>query len=270
MIRFATIAATAWLSAAWLGLSAPAPAAELPPIPPPEGAPAEEAPPAEAAVEEDATPPDAALAEEAPPPAAEAPPDELPPIPAPEDLPPEGEAAAEGVAPAEPPSHGPAEAEPPAPSGAGSDAQFFAELGFKDVASAADTARALVIFVSEGRRGGGDFEADQRYLQGAGVTSRWLRKAQPTRPTSKGQLAALLCRALDVEGGMWMRLLGPVPRAALRECVYLELMTGGAEYKHVSGGELVGVIDRADRFRLREAGKAPPKLEEEPLEEPGG
>ncbi len=181
------------------------------------------------------------------------------------------DAAVPEAAPPEAPAAEPAaEAEPPEASDAGSDAAFFAELGYKDVASAADTARALVILMSEGRRSGGDFEADREFLAGRGVTTRWLRRSRPTRPTTKGQLAALVCRALDIKGGLWMRLLGPVPRAALHECVYLDLMVGGAEYTHVKGGELVGIIDRADRFRLRQAGREPPKLEENLAEEVGG
>ncbi len=147
---------------------------------------------------------------------------------------------------------------------AASDARFFSELAYKDVATAADAARALVIFVSLGSRPGGDFVADKRYLRGQGATSRWLEGAAESDPLDKGHLAECLCRALDIQGGLWMRLFGPVPRYALRECVYLELMVQGAEYQHVSGGELVGVIDRADRWRLKQAGSGVPELTGEP------
>jgi hypothetical protein len=61
-----------------------------------------------------------------------------------------------------------------------------------------------------------------------------------------------------------MRLLGPQPRLALRECVYLELMAIGPEYQYVTGGELVGVIDRADRWRVREANHDGPKAPAKP------
>jgi hypothetical protein len=140
-------------------------------------------------------------------------------------------------------------AEPDA--GAGSDAEFFAELGYKDVATAADTARAFVIFASEGAETGSGFDADREYLASRGITSKWLAEADADTATTKGQLASLLCRALGIKGGLTMRVLGPVPRYALKECVYLELMVHGPEYKNVPGGELVGVIDRADRYRVR-------------------
>jgi hypothetical protein len=129
---------------------------------------------------------------------------------------------------------------------------------------AADAARAMTIFVSEGRVGGGDFVADKQYLRDQGVLSAWLERAAADDPLRKGRLATLLCRALQIKGGLWMRLFGPVPRYALQECVYLDLMVGGAEYAHVTGGELVGVIDRADRFRLKRAGQEVPELQPAP------
>jgi hypothetical protein len=178
-----------------------------------------------------------------------------------------GEAQPAPAAPA-PAAPAPAAPEPAAPAPAAevsTDAQFFAELGYKDVGLASDVARALVIFTSEGAESGADFEAGRAYLRTKGVLpDGWLDKARPEDPIDKGHLATLICRTLGVKGGLMMRLLGPVPRYALAECVYLELMARGADYCHVAGGELVGVIDRADRFRLAQAGKKPPELEGQP------
>jgi len=145
------------------------------------------------------------------------------------------------------------------------DAQFFAELGYKPVATASDTARALVILVSEGKELGRDYDHCRAYLREHGILpDGWLDHAGPDEPTTKGRLARLLCKALVLKGGLWMRLFGPQPRIALSECAYLNLMTRGAVYRHVMGGELVGVIDRADRFRARGSPAEVPKLEGEP------
>ena len=145
------------------------------------------------------------------------------------------------------------------------DAQFFAELGYKPVATASDTARALVVLVSEGKELGGDYDACRATLRQRGLLpDGWLQEAGPDEPTTKGHLARLICKALGIRGGLWMRLLGPLPRLALRECAHLDLMTRGAIYRHVQGGELVGVIDRADRFRARGTADEIPKLEGEP------
>jgi len=179
-----------------------------------------------------------------------------------------GEAQPTPAAPAPAPA---APAPAPAAAEVSTDAQFFAELGYKDVALASDVARALVIFTSEGAESGADFEAARAYLHTKGVLpDGWLDKARPEDPIDKGHLATLVCRTLGIKGGLMMRLLGPVPRYALAECVYLELMARGADYCHVAGGELVGVIDRADRFRLAQAGKKPPELEGQPSGAPEG
>jgi hypothetical protein len=174
---------------------------------------------------------------------------------------------------AEQPAAAPAPAVQPAPAAAApaadaamkTDAEFFSELGFKGVATASDVARALAIFVSEGKQSGADFTEARQFLTIRGVLpDGWLNKAGPDDLLTKGNLARLVVKALGVKGGLWMRLLGPVPRAALNECAYLEIMVSGCEWCNVSGGELVGVIDRADRFRLQEAGSGVPVLEGEP------
>jgi hypothetical protein len=153
---------------------------------------------------------------------------------------------------------------PPASPPASSDARFFGELAYKDIATAADAARALTILVSEGTRTDEDFAECKAYLRSRSVVNHWLSDSKRDDPADKGHLAALLCRALGIKGGLWMRLLGPLPRLALHECIYLNLMITGAEYEHVGGGELVGIIDRADRFRLKEAGRRPQELQGRP------
>jgi hypothetical protein len=178
---------------------------------------------------------------------------------------------AESAAPV-PESKAPAAAPGPAKAGevpsiaiAGSDAQFFAELGYKDVADARDTARALMVLLSEDPAAGTDFEAARKFLREKGVLpDGWLDKAKPEDPIDKGHLASLICRALGIKGGLAMHLFGPVPRYALSECLYLQFMARGADYVHVTGGELVGVIDRADRFRQKQAGQKAPVPEKKP------
>ena len=189
------------------------------------------------------------------------------PAPTPATTPAQVKTTALAAKPAEAAAPAPAETKgPAAPAAPFNDAQFFAELGYKDYASAADTARALTILVSEGKETGGDFETCRTYLKGHGVLpDGWLDKAKSDEPVDKSRLAVLLCRALHVKGGLWMRLLGPLPRLAQHECVYHELMADGAEYAHVTGGELVGAIDRADRYLAKETDRKLPELEAAPI-----
>ncbi|MEA3368061.1 MAG: hypothetical protein U9R68_08110, partial [Planctomycetota bacterium] len=63
------------------------------------------------------------------------------------------------------------------------DAQFFAELGYKPVATASDTARALVVLVSEGKELGGDYDACRATLRQRGLLpDGWLDGAGPDVP----------------------------------------------------------------------------------------
>jgi len=143
-----------------------------------------------------------------------------------------------------------------------SDAAFFAELGYKDTATAADASRALAILVSEGSQVGDDFETAKAYLAKRGVLAGgWFAKAAADAPVSRGHLAVLICKTLGIKGGIWMRMFGPNPRLALNECAYLEVMVRGCDYGYVTGGELVGVIDRADRLRSKGTQHAVPELE---------
>jgi hypothetical protein len=156
----------------------------------------------------------------------------------------------------------------PAANAPGSDAQFFGELGYKDCATAADVARALTILVSEGKENSTDFEACRAYLtKQKTLPDGWLDQAKADDTIDKSNLARLVCRALGIKGGLWMRIFGPLPRLALRECVYHELMPSGADYALVSGGELVGVIDRCDRWRAKESGREAPPVAAQPAAE---
>lgn len=165
----------------------------------------------------------------------------------------------------------PAVTKPAAPAGkvepaeVTSDAQFFCELGYKDAATAADTARALTILMSEGKENGADFGACKAYLTKRGILpDGWLEKVEATTPITKGRLAVLVCKTLGLKGGIWMRLFGPLPRLALNECAYLEVLPPGCDYGHVRGGELVGVIDRTDRLRSVGTENEVPELEGQP------
>lgn len=119
----------------------------------------------------------------------------------------------------------------------------------------------MVILLSEGKETGADFEVAKAYLKDKGVLpDGWLDKAKADEAIDKGHLASLVCRALGIKGGWMMHLTGPIPRYALAECVYLEIMSSGADYARVAGGELVGVIANSDIYRLKLQGKTPPVL----------
>lgn len=91
----------------------------------------------------------------------------------------------------------------------------------------------------------GDFVAG---LKEKGIVPASWNDAADSKLT-KGTLAYLLCKALDIKGGATMRITGTSRRYALRECIYVGLMAVGSTDEYVSGRELLDVMQRAALFK---------------------
>ena len=110
-----------------------------------------------------------------------------------------------------------------------------------------DAACSLVLHLSEGEDSCGDFAERLELLRTKNlVQNGWNLKGD--EPVTKGTLAYMLCRALDIKGGLFMHLL-PSRRYAYREAVYQELMRVGSELEPLTGPEAVGVVGRAARMK---------------------
>lgn len=66
---------------------------------------------------------------------------------------------------------------------------------------------------------------------------------------SRGTLATLLVRALDIKGGVTMRLWGVSPRYAIRELKYVGIYPPSSESQAFSGFEFVSLIGRVENYR---------------------
>lgn len=109
-----------------------------------------------------------------------------------------------------------------------------------------DEACCLVIQLTDGEDRHDSFAARRAYLGGKEIIpAGWNMPADA--PVTKGTLAYMLCRSLDVKGGLFMHLL-PSRRYAYREAVHLELMARGSEYEPLTGPEAVGIMGRAARI----------------------
>jgi len=137
------------------------------------------------------------------------------------------------------------------------DAEFFMSLSYKKVAMLDDAYRAVAILT----RGKDDLKEPAKcrdfLVERKIARGKW--GLAPDTPLTKGKLAYMVCQALGIKGGVTMRLFGPSQRYCLFECEFLELMTGGAPYEHVTGGELVSTIDRADQHKQTEEAEAAQK-----------
>jgi len=128
----------------------------------------------------------------------------------------------------------------------GGSAELAYNLAFKKWGTNAE-ACSMILYLVEGEDRGVTFEQKQQLLRVKGILpGEWDLSA--TEPVRKGTLALMLCRALDIKGGLFMRLLGG-RRYAYREAVYLELMQGGSEREYLTGPEVVDVMGRVARMK---------------------
>lgn len=109
-----------------------------------------------------------------------------------------------------------------------------------------DEACSLVLHLMDGRDESQNFAQRLDTLQQRRILSdTW--DLQADQPVTKGTVAYMLCRALDLEGGLFMHVI-PSRRYAYREAVYANLMQRGSDTEPLTGPEAVGIVGRAARM----------------------
>ena len=147
----------------------------------------------------------------------------------------------------------------PAAEGEGmSDAEFFYELTNKKYCSTDDAYRGVLLFI-DGRDTSGNFQERTARAQMHGVVKKsW--KHSPEAPITKGKVAYMFARALEIRGGVMYNITDACPRYALRELIYKDIIVSGSEDHKLSGAEYVGILGRADDYRQarieRKAGRS--------------
>ena len=131
----------------------------------------------------------------------------------------------------------------PAPPAKESRTAYLRRIFEKDRATYGDACRAI-LSVIKGEHTDADFAANAGDLTGRGVVSAdWGLTAASL--LTKGTLAYMVCRALDLKGGVTMRLFGINRRYALRECIHRRLIERGTVDEYVTGRELIDVVTNA-------------------------
>lgn len=83
----------------------------------------------------------------------------------------------------------------------------------------------------------------------------WLPSAfdeQPDLAMQRGRFASLAAHALDIDGGVMMRLTNKAPRYATRELEFMRLIGPGTEREVLSGLDLLGSVAQLEDYRLRQ------------------
>jgi hypothetical protein len=102
-----------------------------------------------------------------------------------------------------------------------------------------------------------------------GVRRGWLSKGEPKLPNEAarvGWMATAGCVVMNVKGGLTMRVIGPVPRYATKELVYMEILPLRTENQVLTGSEFVDYLNRLQRIAGRNRRERP----DSPLGVPAG
>ncbi len=113
-----------------------------------------------------------------------------------------------------------------------------------------------IILMINGTDETGSYENRLAFLETNGWLPKGLGDEASNVAMQRGTLASILTRAMDIEGGVMMRLTDKSPRYAYRELVYMNLMPEGSEQMVLDGLDYVGVISKCEDHMRREAAKA--------------
>ena len=118
---------------------------------------------------------------------------------------------------------------------------FLSDLYNKKISSIADACRAISILLGR----------DEQFVQDNLLPPSVKKGFKYPQPLRKGQVAYMLCKALDIKGGLWLRFLGLNQRYALRELVYEGIMFSGSVQDFMSGKELLITLTQAVDYLTR-------------------
>lgn len=128
---------------------------------------------------------------------------------------------------------------------------YLQELFSKKTARLSDAAKVLTILLGAKEKDS-DFESQLAFLRGNGILSeKLIKEPAADMPLRKGVAAYLFSQALDIKGGIWLRLFGMSQRYALRELVYEGIMRQGSVNEILKGEELVSMFINAVDFLTR-------------------
>ncbi len=131
-----------------------------------------------------------------------------------------------------------------------SDAQYLFELSNKKYCSTDDAYRGM-LYLIDGNDTSKDFQERTARLVMHGVANKgWTHN--PNATATKGKVAYMLVRALEIRGGVMYNITNGSPRYALRELIHKRIIVGGTESSKLSGAEYVGILGRADDRRRPE------------------
>ena len=136
--------------------------------------------------------------------------------------------------------------------------EFWYQLAGRPIASNDETFHALLLYL-DGRDTAGTFADRVRALAARQLLPGGFA-GSADEAVDRGTLAVALTGMLQIRGGATMRLFGPSPRYALRAAVDAGLFPPSSPNQTMSGGQLVGVMQRAEEYERGNPADGPAHL----------
>jgi len=133
--------------------------------------------------------------------------------------------------------------------------EFWHTLATRPLTSNDEAFHGLLLY-TDGQDPADSYEARVELLKSRKMLPANFR-GQANEAVQRGTLAVAICRALEIKGGVMMRLSGAAPRYAVRELEFVELYPPSSTFQTFSGGEFVGIIGRMEDYQRGQAVKVP-------------
>ena len=130
---------------------------------------------------------------------------------------------------------------------------FWHELPGRSAVTNNEGLHGVILFL-EGQDSTGSYEERVAWFDERG----WLTAGfdeDPNVAMQRGTLAKVLAHALEIDGGVMMRLTGKSPRYATRELVFLDILPEGTELMVIDGLDYLGVISSAEEYQNLQAAR---------------
>ncbi|MDB5331205.1 MAG: hypothetical protein JWP03_2356 [Phycisphaerales bacterium] len=146
--------------------------------------------------------------------------------------------------------------------------EFWYRLAARPVATNDEAFHAVLLYL-DNTDACVDYAARVKTLQGRKMLPTDFHQASD-EAVGRGTLAVALVRALKIEGGATMQLFGATPRYAVRALEYRGIYPPSSPNQGVSGGALVGIMQKAEEFEHGSPADAPAAFLPADIHHPGG
>jgi hypothetical protein len=149
----------------------------------------------------------------------------------------------------------------------GEQLEFWDRLADQPVTSNDDAFHGLLMFL-DGDDPAADYAGRVRALQSRRMLPANFNQP-PNRAVDRGTLAVAILKALNIKGGLALRLLGPTPRYAVRELVFMDLYPPSSPNQTFSGAEFLGIVGKLEDYQRQQGSVRSTGLQVAPEPRPG-